>query len=278
MKWGKLPNRLLNENESLMHPACYIVNRTYPLHWHEFYELEFIVEGEGEHLLNGQSYPLAKGYLFLVTPSDFHEIIPAKDKALKLYNVKFSEEMLSDSLRNLLFVNRECFMACFEDAGFDRMNAEFVRLIEESANREIGSELLMRGGLERILIDLLRAVADGRQERTSSKTDSLIQEALIYIHHHYREPLTLEKVSAQSGLSPNYFSECFHKATGSSFRSYMQSLRLRAAMSLVSSSEISVTEICYNCGFNSYTHFIRAFKKKYGMAPNAFRKSMVGRN
>ncbi|UVI28339.1 AraC family transcriptional regulator [Paenibacillus spongiae] len=278
MKWGKLPNRLLNENEALMHPACYTVNQTYPLHWHEFYELEFIVEGEGEHLLNGQSYPLAKGYLFLVTPSDFHEIIPVKDKALKLYNVKFSEETLGASLRNLLFVNRECFMARFEGTEFDRMNDEFARLIEESANKGIGSELLMRGGLERILIDLLRAVTNGRQERAGTKIDSSIQEALIYIHHHYREPLTLEKVSAQSGLSPNYFSECFHKATGSSFRSYMQSLRLRAAIALVSSSEISVTEICYNCGFNSYTHFIRAFKQKYGMAPNAYRKSMPNKN
>jgi transcriptional regulator GlxA family with amidase domain len=98
-----------------------------------------------------------------------------------------------------------------------------------------------------------------------------IRRALIYMHHHFREQLTLEEVAAQARLSPNYFSECFHKATGSRFQSYLQELRLRFARTLLEMSDLHVTTICHASGFNTLSHFERAFKGRHGQPPRECR-------
>lgn len=50
------------------------ISLTYPLHWHNYFEIEIIVEGAGAYIFNGKSYPISKGDAFLLTPVDFHEI------------------------------------------------------------------------------------------------------------------------------------------------------------------------------------------------------------
>src|SRR4051812_46110142 len=63
------------------------------VHWHEFFELAFILSGEGVHLFNGTSYPLVRGSLFLLTPTDIHALEPQPGTKLELFNVIFSEAM-----------------------------------------------------------------------------------------------------------------------------------------------------------------------------------------
>jgi AraC-like DNA-binding protein len=94
-----------------------------------------------------------------------------------------------------------------------------------------------------------------------------VHDALIYLHHHFREPLTLDAVARHAHLTPNYFSGCFHQATGASFQCYLQDLRLRFAMSLLCVSDLPVTDICYAAGFHTVSHFVRAFRQKSAARP-----------
>lgn len=73
----KQPPRLTKEDYQLQpHAPVQVLHGihpgTIPLHWHEFYELSYVVSGKGEHRLNGSSYPLSSGTIFLLTPADFH--------------------------------------------------------------------------------------------------------------------------------------------------------------------------------------------------------------
>src|SRR6266480_2530095 len=69
------------------------------VHWHEFYEVHFILAGRGTHLLNETTHQLVPGTLFLLTPADFHALIPQPDQPLELFNVIFAEEVLSPEMR-----------------------------------------------------------------------------------------------------------------------------------------------------------------------------------
>ncbi|ETK32863.1 helix-turn-helix transcriptional regulator [Microbispora sp. ATCC PTA-5024] len=69
-------------------------------------------------------------------------------------------------------------------------------------------------------------------------------------------------------VSPNYFSERFRDHTGSSFQVYLQERRLRFARSLLASTSLSVTEVCHAAGFNTLSHFRRAYRRRYGSAPS----------
>ena len=138
---------------------------------------------------------------------------------------------------------------------------------------------MLKGTLMRIFVHYVRqereqSGAASRKElhRPELPRQIAVNAALTYMHHHFREPLTLQAVARQSGLSPHYFSECFRKTTGIPFQNYLQGLRLRFAGSLMAASNLPVTEVCLASGFNSLPHFERAFKQKFGVTPREWRK------
>ena len=88
----------LTEDESLQGNDIFVgiskVERNYPLHFHEFYEIEIAIEGEGIEIINGNSYEITPSKLFLFTPQDYHEIIAKKP--LDIYDIAFNTTCIDD--------------------------------------------------------------------------------------------------------------------------------------------------------------------------------------
>ena len=79
---------------------------------------------------------------------------------------------------------------------------------------------------------------------------------------HYRQSPSIEEIAAHVSLNPQYFSRLFKRQMGSSPHSYLLSLQLDQAKTLLIESTLNVQQIAEECGFTSSTHFIRAFKAK----------------
>jgi len=251
------------------------------VHWHEFYELGFVISGQGKHYLNGKEYPVRRGNIFLLTPIDIHEIVPATEAPVEIYNVIFKENMLHEQIFNLLFLARfeDSKDIVFDLSGDELLDTEreFARLWKEFNQEQIGTKVAICSTLNRILLDLARHILKdaGQAEpfKPSSK-QAAIMKALVYIQHHFREPLTLQDMSRITNFAPNYFSACFHEMTGKTFQSFLQDIRLTFAMSLLTASDLAITDICYSSGYNTVTHFNRAFKQKYVLSPTEYRKKV----
>jgi AraC-like DNA-binding protein len=71
---------------------------------------------------------------------------------------------------------------------------------------------------------------------------------------------------------PNYFCRLFRKSVGVSYKDYVRSLKLDYGMKLVRFTDLSITEIAANCGYETQTHFNREFKAHYKASPSSFRK------
>lgn len=240
-------------------------------HWHEFYELGFVIAGQGTHLLNGKAYPLHQGSIFLLTPADFHQVLSQPKEPLQLYDLVFSFDALSEEVFKLLFNGQPNYLANCEGPVYELIIAEFQVLWNELNTCQTGRQLILKGSLERILIYLMRNCLTQQTPLTQIVSDQhhqKLRKSLIYIHHHFRERLTLQEVAEQLPLSANYFSECFSQVYGMSFQKYLQQLRLQFAFSLLSSATLSITEVCHAAGFNSLSHFERAFKQKFGQLPS----------
>jgi len=97
-------------------------------------------------------------------------------------------------------------------------------------------------------------------------------EGVIHIQHHFRQPLSLQDAARQAHLSPNYFSDLFHKASGLSIQHYLQQQRLQFAQALLRGSSLPVTELSYGAGFDTLTHFERVFRREFGMTPSQARQ------
>jgi AraC-like DNA-binding protein/mannose-6-phosphate isomerase-like protein (cupin superfamily) len=242
------------------------------VHWHDYYELVYVLEGTAEHVVNGVAHELAPGSMFLLTPADFHEIVPGADRPLTCYNVVIDPSALDgQQLQELLPVAEDG--SVWRVSGYREAEADFRRLWAESQQERPGSAALMAALLRCILIEFARRCEEtpGARPARSLRTDSGIQRAILYVDHHFREPLTLAEVAAQAHLSANYFSERFRAFTGTSFQAYLQQRRLRFARSLLAATGIGVTEACHAAGFNSVSHFGRAYRRRYGQAPSASR-------
>jgi AraC-like DNA-binding protein len=247
------------------------------LHWHEFYEMAYVIQGEANHYLNGSFSRLEPGSLFFLTPADFHAIEPDPNQTLQVYNMIFSDEALSESLAGLMVYCTEAFQTLFQQEAYRTILAEFEFIwSEEQYAYKSGSSLLKKGALERILLLTERKLQlSGKPKTRNDNLKPDIRTAITYMHHHFRDPLSLVKLAEHTNISTNYFSELFHKEVGSSFQHYLQELRLRLASSLLQASELSILEICLASGFNTVSHFDRTFKGKFGCTPTAFRKQQA---
>ncbi|HVU13447.1 MAG TPA: AraC family transcriptional regulator [Phototrophicaceae bacterium] len=242
------------------------------VHWHEFYELALVLSGEGTHILNGTPYPLAPGAVFLLTPTDFHALQPdLRRGTLELYNFIFSDALLSDDLRALVFGASKTYHVLFDGDERSRVAQYFETLWREAEGEDRGYSLMIRAALEQILITLSRQ-SSAAQPDAPPIYHPAVQKAILYIDHHFREPLSLKSLAVQVNLAPNYLSELFQRATGMPFQAYLQDVRLRFALALLQSSSVSITEVCYISGFNNLSHFTRAFKKKFNYSPRETRR------
>lgn len=105
-----------------------------------------------------------------------------------------------------------------------------------------------------------------------SVIDDNAHKLIDFISKHYAENLTLDKVARSTGIEKYMISRIFNGRFSSSFRSYLNSIRMSYALNMLISSELSITYICYESGYNSLRTFNRTFTAAFGMPPSEYRR------
>jgi len=98
-----------------------------------------------------------------------------------------------------------------------------------------------------------------------------IQKVVEYIKVNYQKECTLEELSKIAGISRFYLIRIFKDYIGKSPYDYLIDIRIENAKLLLARGNISITDICHECGFNNMSHFIRTFKKKTGITPSIYK-------
>jgi len=245
------------------------------VHWHDFHKLVYVAGGSGTHLLNGAPLPIERGAAFLLTPSDFHAWRP-DGTGCELYNVLFAPRVLSDYLKSSLFGAGRFGQGALVARGMHDLPPLLDRMVRESGHDRPDARLALESLLQCVLVEFMRYtdVGESLGARAGTSIHEGVRQALAYMEQHYRDPLSLELVAAKAHLSPNYFSQLFHEIVGVTFQEHLQILRVGFARSLLRSTDMSVTDICYSSGFHTLSHFQRTFKGRYGTSPSACRRDV----
>lgn len=127
-------------------------------------------------------------------------------------------------------------------------------------------------GLFERLCSLQRAYVEEMKGRHEADTVRPIRMAKQYIQNHYSEPITQEEVSSAVGLSAAYFSALFKKVEGEGFAKYLIGVRIEQAKVLLRETNIPVSRICQQVGYNDLKHFTHTFEKATGVKPTVYRK------
>lgn len=102
-----------------------------------------------------------------------------------------------------------------------------------------------------------------------------IHEVLHIIHKEYQKDISLDYLAQRVFISPCYLSTLFSKLVGTSLLAYINDYRMHQAVSLLTQTDTTVTDICYLVGYRNLPYFCTCFKTKYHMTPAQYRRSGV---
>jgi AraC-like DNA-binding protein/ligand-binding sensor protein len=121
------------------------------------------------------------------------------------------------------------------------------------------------------LQEIVETFTESMFNYTPSKNNETIKKALIYISKNFNSDVSLEDVAYQVHLHPSYFSTMFKQAIGSSFREYLNMVRIEESTRLLTNTDYSIIDIAVANGFDDQSYFSKVFKKYTGMTPKQFR-------
>lgn len=250
--------------------------RSFLRHMHSFYELHYITGGQGRLVLDDVEYELSKGHLFLLAPKVHHAQLTDTSNCMEEYYFSFEvqpKKIKGDNTISSFFADHD-FYICSDNGSIE---TAFTELELELKNRETGYIIAIQSLLERILlltirnflyhaseIQVLRTVPDDRRSL-------LMDEAFLYAY----QTLTLKGLANILNLSPRHMERLIYEKYGTSFAKLRMQSRLNAAMNIIGNKQKRLSEIAEECGFSSYNHFSREFKKAYGMSPSEYQKADI---
>lgn len=263
---------------------CSFIARTFetpdfetPYHQHAEYELMVVRRGTGTVFVGDFIGEYRPGDVYL------------HGKKLPHWYKKKEEEMKASSM--VLQFGEDVFGEHF----FDLPEMLSVRALLDNSSRgihchgslkkSIGKQLLeiesLKGYLRlRSLLDMLHEISISRHfEYLSSPDDynystrdkDLINRVFEYSLANFRRKIALEEVAGLTNKSISAFSHYFKKTTKMSYVKFLTQIRISHACSLLKETDLSVAEVCYSSGFNSWANFSKHFKDLHQISPGRFR-------
>jgi AraC-like DNA-binding protein len=253
----------------------------YPIHCHPEYEINLVMKTSGTRVVG--DYEEAFSDLDIVMTGPY---VPHVWKSDLLTNhvitIQFSSDLLSFQM-----INKRLFMPIRQLLVDSTQGLQFYGSEAERIRDEI-MELTRIQGFQTAtkFLTLLNFMAAAPRRKlvsnmyesenlVNSSKSRRITKACKYIEENISQKISLAEVAALVNMSESAFSHFFKKKTGISFITYVNNLRVAKACDLLASTSLSASEICYDCGFNNKSNFIRIFTKRKNMTPIEYRNHIT---
>ena len=248
-----------------------------PLHWHDEAELIYIEKGTLLLTIDKTSYIGTPGDIFIVNSQEIHEMSVTENDTT-YYTVLFPLSSLLFQTQDhanltLLTPLAEQNMQFCTNLSSSEHHAQYEALIKELIqiyyDRYTAYQLGTKSYLLTLIYQLYRHgdITESKKDFTYSK---MHREILYYINKNYTDTITLEKIASHFHMVPKYFSRYFKNNFHTSFTEYLLRLRLEHAITLLNTSEFTITEIALQSGFSSCSYFNKRFKKAFGKSPKKY--------
>ncbi|OPZ31155.1 MAG: HTH-type transcriptional activator Btr [Bacteroidetes bacterium ADurb.BinA174] len=287
---NSLTSHIIREITPLSDKDCfYIVDRrktefTYPLHSHSEYEINYIENAEGLRRIVGDSVEVIGKYdLTLIAGSDLEHVWEQHkcvSKNIREITIQFSSDLFFgnfihknqfDSIRTML-INAKKGVSFPMDTIMKNYH-----ILNQLADEKEGFYAVIK--FLTLLHELsvsgnYRTLASSSFAHIDDNSDSRrVLKIYEYINTHYKNLIRLEDLANLAGMTPVAFSRFFKLRSGKTVTDYIIDIRLGHATRLLLDTTHSISEICYDCGFNNLSNFNRIFKKKKDCSPKEFREN-----
>lgn len=246
-------------------------------HWHNEFEIIYLDKGYGKFYIDGDEYKIKAGDFLFVNSGSIHsgeELVRRSIGYAIVFDLKllFSED--PDYCKHEYFLpllNKKVYIPALINDDFIR--DDIKKIIDSFLEKSYGYELCIKSLLFDIFWRLFKYYAKKQQEggRLGYKTER-IKDVLNYINQNYNKDLSLDELSKQVDMSKFYLCRLFKDSLKMSPIEYINKIRVEKSVELLINTDMSISEIALECGFNNISYFIKVFKKYMNITPLKFRK------
>lgn len=251
-------------------------------HYHPELEMVYVNEGSGKRLVGSHASYYRNGNLILIGSNLPHcGFTDTLEKDQKETLVQMLPSFLGDTFFNLP-----------ELAGINKLllRAQYGIVFHGNAKREIGQKLENLSVLSPLekLLGLLEVLKMMEQTKNYSllNADGFILEAKLednqrinlifnFVQHEFQRSISLDEISEKVNMTKPAFCRYFKKITGKTFVEFVNSYRLTHAAKMLHERQISILDVCFDSGFNNFSHFNKKFKAFTGRTPTQYRNELT---
>lgn len=254
------------------------------IHEHEFFELLCIYEGTAQTEIQGISRVLTAGDICLIPPNTKHSVSIFDDSiAINIlirsstfqsgfFQLLTQYSALTQFFTHVLYQKTEGNFLIFHTKNDNIVIESLEGLFIEYLSQDKYSDTILYSMLITFLGQLLRYHENHIESILTSKTTGgSMSEILNYLNSNYRTA-TLKETAAHFGYSVSHFSTIIKEGTGCTFLQIIQSIKLNQACLALRKTDLPIPAICQMAGYETPEHFMRLFKKTYGITPGEYRK------
>jgi len=276
MNTAKSGDILTNEMPFFIHK--HIVN-SYPLHWHDFYEIEFVISQSIINTVLNNPIEIVGSDCFMYLPHTYHYYKEADGGAdTIIYNAAFAGSFISEDCM-------ACFMNKFENRAIwaDKALLPFLQgymtrlltLFNENAEK---NKHIIKSLLETLIYELCEGSSPIEDDADAGNVSVLDCNCrlLTYIESNFNRKLNLSVLANIVHISPKYFSSYFKRNFAITYRQYITQLRMNLAMNILcdAANAMSINSICNAVGYESASNFVKIFTHYYGNPPKYYRQTL----
>lgn len=255
-----------------------------PVHWHDEFEIIYVRSGFLAVSISGESYIGKTGDAFVVSPGNLH-LMGSQSGTVDYYTFLFplkyisfrTDDMLDEKLLEPL--NSGHLMICPRVNDTAKELCEQLIEIYEAKNDESESKITTQVRTKIILLQfILEMWKKGFViENDTSGRNTVEKEMVSYIQQNFTGKISLREFGEQFHLSEKYISRYFKEHFHITLSQYVTYLRLEHAKQLLQDTDIPVTDVAMQSGYQNVSYFIRSFQKAYAVSPLKYRKNNYSR-
>ncbi|MBR5546273.1 MAG: helix-turn-helix domain-containing protein [Clostridia bacterium] len=253
-----------------------------PWHWHKTVELFYIQSGILEYTTPHGSWVFPAGSGGLLNADVLHRsaVHASGSPTIQLLHL-FDPSFLSGAPGSRM--EKKYILPLTVSSGIEMLPLhpeipaqkdilEDIKRIFELSEEEWGYEFHLRESLVQVWLKLLEQAGPMLNKGASNAGDEKLKSMMIYVHEHYREPITIDQLARSVHVSRRVCFRLFQQNLHMSPLQYMQSYRLQKARHLLQTTAESITAIAHSCGLGTSSYFSRIFRKEFGVSPREYRK------
>lgn len=241
-------------------------------HCHEFDELVIVKNGHGLHVINGQPLFIKTGDVFYVKRDEYH--FYDELGTLKLINILINPDVDFFFIKNIepllskLTSDSLDEYAWLDSAGLSKATEIARHLFDHKSKNHVTGE----GRLEQeaLFLQLITLIFEYKHTDSDS-TEHKINKILKYVQTDCFSDINWHDLSEQFGVPLRTLFRHLKEKTGMTPDNYLKRLRLISARKKIRETDISITNIAFDCGFSNSNHFATAYKSVFGISPSTER-------